>query len=456
MRKILLSIITITSLNFVARAQTFSDSLLTTNSTNARSIVSADIDGDGDLDLLTAAQGAAELAWFENTDGQGSFGSKNIIAGVSNIYMALPGDMDGDNDLDVVVVSNGLDRVIWYENTDGAGTFSTGTIITTLTDGATSLELADIDGDGDLDVLSTSYLDDKLAYYKNNGAGVFGTQNIISSTINGAIYVHTADMDNDGDMDILAAGHLSNTVSFFKNNGGLNFAAPVTVVATASGATSVVAADIDGDNNLDVLVSYSNSDKVAWFANTNGTAVFGTEQIIDNTGDRPFKVDAADLDNDGDMDVLCANFNDNEIVWYENTNGTGSFGTAQVISNSTQGASFVSVADIDADGDVDVFSGSYSDHSFNWYRNSLISIGVNEISIGNSFSVYPNPAKNQLTINNGELKIESINILDITGKSVKRVNKLSNTIDVSDLVKGIYFIQIQTQKGIANSRFIKK
>jgi len=455
MKRILLSIITITSLNFVAQAQTFADSLLSVNSTNARSIVSADIDGDGDLDLLTAAQGAAELAWFENTDGQGSFGSKTIIAGVSNIYMALAGDMDGDNDLDVVVVSNGADRVIWYENTDGAGTFSTGTIITTLTDGATSLELADIDGDGDLDVLSTSYLDDKLAYYINDGAGVFGAQNIIS-TMNGAIYVHAADMDNDGDLDILAAGHLSNTVSFFKNNGSLNFAAPVTITATASGASSVIATDIDGDNNLDVLVSYSNSDKVVWFANTNGTAVFGTEQIIDNTGDRPFKVDAADLDNDGDMDVLCANFNDNEIVWYENTNGAGSFGTAQVISNSTQGASFVSVADIDADGDVDVFSGSYSDHSFNWYRNSLISIGVNEISIGNSFSVYPNPAKNQLTIDGGELKVESINILDITGKTINTVVSTNNTIDVSSLSQGMYFLQIQTDKGIATSKFLKK
>jgi hypothetical protein len=455
MKKLLLSILTFTAFSFGANAQTFSDSLLSNNSTNARTIVSADIDGDGDLDLLTSAQGGAELAWFDNTDGQGSFGSKIIIANVSTIYMALAGDMDGDNDLDVVVVSNGTDRVIWYENTDGAGTFSTGTIITTLTNGATSLELADIDGDNDLDILSTSYLDDKLAYYINDGSGVFGTQNIISSTMDGAIYVHAADMDNDGDMDLLAAASLGNIVSYFENNGGLIFSAPVTITATASAVTSVISTDIDGDNDLDVVVSYSGNDKVVWFANTNGTGVFGTEQIISSIADRPFKVDAADLDNDGDMDVLSANFNDAEIVWYENTNGAGSFGLAQVISTTAQGASFVSTADIDNDGDMDVLSASYNNSSFNWYRNSLISTGVNDVANKNFMAVYPNPTTSILTIDIQE-KINVLTIVDITGKSVETFIPTQNTVDVSDLVKGIYFLQIQTNTGIANSKFIKE
>jgi len=455
MKRIILSLLTFTALNFGANAQTFSDSLLSNNSTNARSIVSADIDGDGDLDLLTAAQGAAEIAWFENTNGQGNFSTKTIVAYLNNPYMAIAGDIDGDGDLDVVAASNGLDRVVWYENTDGAGTFSSGTIITSITNGTTGVELTDIDGDGDLDVISTSYLDDKLAYYLNDGTGGFGVQNLISSTMNGAIFVHAADMDNDGDEDLLAGAYLGNNVSYFENTGAGNFSAPVTVSATASGVSSVIATDLDGDNNLDVLISYSISDKVAWFANTNGTGVFGTEQVINSTGDRPFKVDAADLDNDGDMDVLCANFNDGEIVWYENTNGAGSFGMPQVISSVAQGASFVSVADIDADGDVDVFSGSYNDHSFNWYRNSLISIGVNEIGTDISFKVSPNPTTAQLKLNITE-QIESINILDITGKTINTVISTNNTIDVSDLVQGMYFLQIQTERGIATSKFLKK
>jgi len=453
MKRILLSILTITAFSAGVNAQTFTDSLLSSNSTNARSIVSADIDGDGDLDLLTAAQGTAELAWFENTDGLGSFGPKIIIANVSTIYMALAGDMDADGDLDVIVISNGADRIIWYENTNGAGTFSTGTIITTLTNGGTSIDITDIDGDGDLDVVSTSYLDSKLAYYLNDGLGVFGPQVIISS-MSGAIFVSAADMDNDGDMDLLAAASLGNKVSYFENNGAGVFATPVTISTTASAVTSVIASDINGDSNLDVLVSYSGNDKIVWFANTNGTGIFGAEQIISSVADRPFKVDAADLDNDGDMDVLSANFNDGEIVWYENTNGAGSFGAAQVISTVAQGASFVSTADIDADGDVDVFSASYSNHNFNFYRNSLISVGVNE-SKTTTMNISPNPTKGLLNINTTE-KVEQVTIYSISGSLVKNINQNVNQVNVQELTKGLYILVVKTENGITRNRFIKE
>ena len=60
-----------------------------------------------------------------------------------------------------------------------------------------------------------------------------------------------------------------------------------------------------------------------------------------------------------------------------------------------------------------------------------------------------------LTLNTTE-QIEFINILDITGKAVKTFTPTSNTIDVTGLVKGIYFLQIQTNSGIANSKFIKE
>ena len=87
--------------------------------------------------------------------------------------------------------------------------------------------------------------------------------------------------------------------------------------------------------------------------------------------------------------------------------------------------------------------------------NCNTSTGVNETK-KITLTIYPNPVTNQLSLNNGELKIESILILDITGKTVKTIKGNVKTIDVADLTKGIYFIQIQTEKGLINKKFIKE
>ena len=81
-------------------------------------------------------------------------------------------------------------------------------------------------------------------------------------------------------------------------------------------------------------------------------------------------------------------------------------------------------------------------------------VGVEEV-VTQNISIYPNPVTSQLTLNTIE-KIERISILDVTGKTIKTLVPINNTIDVSDLVRGIYFLQIQSEKGISNSKFIKE
>ena len=69
-------------------------------------------------------------------------------------------DIDGDKDIDVLSASLGDNKIAWYENTDGLGTFSTETVITLAANGATSVYAADFDGDNDNDVVSASDSDD--------------------------------------------------------------------------------------------------------------------------------------------------------------------------------------------------------------------------------------------------------------------------------------------------------
>lgn len=72
-----------------------------------------------------------------------------------------------------------------------------------------------------------------------------------------------------------------------------------------------------------------------------------------------------------------------------------------------------------------------------------------------NINVYPNPTTSQLTLNTTD-KIINVNIIDITGKTVKTITPSNNTIDVTGLVKGIYFLKLQTENGISNSKFIKE
>ena len=82
-------------------------------------------------------------------------------------------------------------------------------------------------------------------------------------------------------------------------------------------------------------------------------------------------------------------------------------------------------------------------------------VGIDETKISNNLNVYPNPAKNELTINANE-QIQTITIIDVTGKTVQSFVNPNNTINVSALNNGIYFLTVKTKNGISYTRFIKE
>ncbi|MFQ5605675.1 MAG: FG-GAP repeat domain-containing protein [bacterium] len=159
------------------------------------------------------------MAWYENTDSQGSFGEQRVITtsaeGAESVYAA---DLDGDGDFDVLSASGEDDKIAWYENTDGKGNFGPQKVISISVNWPESVYAADLDGDGDVDVLSASDMDGKITFYENTDSkGHFEQQQVITTSAEWGLFIYVADLDGDGDLDVLTASSGDVEIAWYRN-----------------------------------------------------------------------------------------------------------------------------------------------------------------------------------------------------------------------------------------------
>ncbi len=350
--------------------------IITTDAEVALSVCGIDVDGDGDNDVLTASAGNDIIAWFENTDGAGAFGEPQVITTEAyNVISLISIDLDGDDDNDVVFAS-ALEEaagIFWCENTDGTGNFWEQQQISSPPERLWAVYSADFDNDGDNDVISAEIA---VAVYENaNGLGSFTEGELISIDAYGANCTVSADIDGDGDYDVISSssdfdGLIDSKISWYENIDGYGEFGPKNIITTeVNTVKSIFCVDIDGDGDNDLVSASRGDDKIAWYENTDGTGTFGFQNVISTDADGAWSVTAADLDGDGDQDVLSASNFDNKLAWYENTDGSGAFGEQQIISTEAIFAYYVSCADIDGDEDIDVLAASRHNDEIGWYEN---------------------------------------------------------------------------------------
>ena len=363
----------LTAITFVAQ------NLTSAGETNSpRAVQVADLDGDGDQDVLSASANDDKIAWYENLDGKGQFGPQQVITDqldVSRVVLVM--DVDDDGDVDVLAA--GESQIAWFENTNGRADFADAKVVMTAPrfSGVQSISTGDLDGDGDVDVLAAMEIsrDDTLVWLENvDGRGSFADPKVVGE---GSFTAQTTDLDGDGDLDVLTAVSDANAVAWYENLDGIGtFGSQRRITVETQDPSSVFAADVDGDGDQDVLSASTADDKIAWYENIDGSGSFGPQQVITTQAAgwpvwNNSRVYAADLDADGDIDVLSASAADNKIAWYENVDAKGAFGAQQVITNQAQGANAVIVEDLDADGDLDVLSTSHFGGHVTWYEHRL-------------------------------------------------------------------------------------
>ncbi len=357
-----------------------------------------DVDGDGDLDVLTANTSSPGSVSIRFNDGRGNFsGTQEVAVGDAPAGIAVA-DVDGDGDLDFATANLNSGFVSVRLN-NGTGFFTSGSDPATNT-GSASVALADVDGDGDVDLLAANVNAYTVSVRLNNGSGIFsgGSNVAVASQCNS---VAVGDVDNDGDLDLLTANYgnsTNNTVSVRLNNGTGTFTGSQDVTVGV-GPYRLVLGDVDNDSDLDFLVTNNGTNAIP--GNTvsvrfnDGTGTFAG--ILDvPVAASPFGVAVGDIDHDGDLDLVATNPNSQSVSIRRN-DGRGNFSGTQSVSVGSFPDGLV-LGDADGDGDLDIFTADVAGSAVISLNGGTGLATVASVVAPAAFTLYPNPATGMTTL----------------------------------------------------------
>ncbi len=328
----------------------------------------ADLDSNGVLDLATvgeAAQSQASVAVYLNPTDWAAPESTIYDIGINaGPQTVRAGDMDGDGDLDLVTPDADAETISVFMN-NGDGTFTTPVIYPT-GELPWSVGLADLDGDGDIDVAVGSLTENQVRIYKNAGDGTLAPSKP-ATVAPGPMQIEVGDIDSDGDIDIIASSFFGGVVNLLFNDGDGTFTFVVQLgeLGLSPGAAG---GDFDNDGDLDIVATNYDTYGVHFFINDGlGTFTSFEEDAIVQAAQNPQFIIARDIDADGDIDVITANAGAGSVsIFFNNTpqgivsdvdqNGIVDSGDLMVVVEAfgcTGWGCNDSPADTDADGDVD-------------------------------------------------------------------------------------------------------
>jgi len=283
-------------------------------------------------------------------------------------------DLDGDGDRDLAVASSGatgtLDVIELFRN-DGGNFTAAGVVILGNGTGPTGLAAADFDGDGDLDLAVTLKNVDRVQLVQNFGSFAFTPGASVAAGGVEPRQISAADMDGDGDADIVLSNRDSSTVSVLRNTAGV-----LTLVGAftmGEEARDHAVGDFDGDGDLDVAVSSNDTRQVAVLFNA-GSGMLGAPTFLAvPAATRPDGLAAADMDGDGDLDLVVAAgdgnvVGQNFIALFRN-GGSGVFTGPFLTATGGLDTSDVFVADLDGDGDMDVVAANQGSANLSVFAN---------------------------------------------------------------------------------------
>jgi FG-GAP-like repeat/IPT/TIG domain len=413
------------------------------------------LDGDGKPDMLVANYYSNTISVLRNISSSGAIDASSFAPAVdftteSNPSSVASADLDGDGKLEIIVGHRSSNTVSVWRNNAVAGDINAASFAPkvdfTISSGTFSVAISDIDSDGKPDIIAVNFDAGTISVLRNTTS----PGNINSSSFADKVdyntgpypaFVAISDLDGDGKPDMAVTNYTSLSISVLHNTStqgiiDLSSFAEKVNFATGDGPYSIAVGDLDGDGKPDLVVPNSNTGNLSVLRNVSVTGIIDASSFANevefNVGNHPVSISIGDLDGDGKPDLATANQYSSDISLLRNTSITGSIdGNSFAPSvNIATGAEPITIAigDLDGDGVPEMVTSNFTSNNV-----SVLKISVPLPPVITSFNPSNGPVGTSLTITGYNFNEVSGNNIVFFG-AVKAIVTSGNSTSLSVIV----------------------
>ncbi|MCA9212539.1 MAG: VCBS repeat-containing protein [Planctomycetales bacterium] len=323
-----------------------------------QSVLFADVDADADLDIVTSSYADKEFGWFER--GENGYIRKSLPTdNFSSAYPIAAGLINADSQMDIVVGDYEGDRLLWYPSSPFG--FGKPIEISREVEHIQHIEIVDVNGDQSLDVVAA--FEEYIKWYEYSpDLGTFSSGVTLFDELNNydVDEFEFADVDDNSTIDLILAiddpccdtSPSPARIRFGNESGG--FSDEVVLFETRNRISSIATGDYNQDGKTDIVLGFRSGVIRYYQQADNG---FETGLNLTDQPNYPVQIESADVDSDGDLDLVVAARDANLIALIENTHGQSKPFRYSAVANIASPRS-ISLGDADGDGDLDIAVGN--------------------------------------------------------------------------------------------------
>ncbi|WP_026903893.1 FG-GAP-like repeat-containing protein [Pedobacter glucosidilyticus] len=455
----------ISSSSFAARVD------FTLGSSTPLSVAIGDLDGDGKVDIATSNVSGSQnnISVLRNTSTAGNITSASFAPKVDffvgfNPYTIVAADLDGDGKLDLATANFGSNNISVLRNTSTTGSINSSSFASKVdfitSDLPAFLNVGDLDGDGKSDLVVTNFNSNDFSVFHNTSttgsitSGSFAAK-VDFTTGSTSSSIAIGDLNGDGKPDLAVVNGGQNTVSLYRNvssTGSITSGSfsPKIDFITGGGPQSVAIGDLDGDGKPDLAVANNSVNNISILRNTD---IVLPVTLINYT---------AKLNTNGTVQLHWLTASETNNSHFE-------------ILKSTDGKNFSSIAKVNGSGNsTQQTQYDYTDtrpsSGSNYYQliqyddnGKQTDLGVRAVNVtlgSKELTVYPNPASSLINLSFEADVYQKLEVIDLTGKILisQTIQKQENSIslDINKLSTGFYHIRLTGTGKITTKQIIKQ